>query len=209
MPSPAAVKLGRLVTRTAAQGTPIAGVVGEAWSPAGGLLLYWFESVLVLGATLWLLARWTKRHGSPAEARASGIETRDVALVHGGAFGIFGLFFAGLLFVFVSNGHLPADGLLPVVRGLPWIALFVALELVIDLVRLRRATAADLVRRVDDGNLRFFLFWAVGFFGTLGAMLFGRPMLIFGLFATLKILLEVLAVLERTTRPAVARAAAT
>ena len=87
-----AVRIGRLLTRTAAQGTPIAGVLGETWSPAGGLILYWVESVLVLGATLWLLARWTKRHGSPAEAAAAGIRAREVALVHGGAFGIFGLF---------------------------------------------------------------------------------------------------------------------
>jgi hypothetical protein len=202
MPWPA--KLGRLLTRTAAQGTPIAGVVGGSWSPAGGLLLYWVESVLVLGATLWLLARWAKRHGSPGEAANAGIRTRDVALVHGGAFGIFGLFFAGLLLILVMKGHLPAEGLVTVVKGLPWIALFVAVELAIDLVRLPAASSGDLARRVDDGNLRFLLFWAVGFFGTIGAMLFGRPLLIFGVFAALKILLEIGAALERV-KPAAAR----
>ena len=46
----------KLSLRAGAQGVPIAGVAAAGWSPAGGLILYWAESVLLLGATAIIMA---------------------------------------------------------------------------------------------------------------------------------------------------------
>ncbi len=181
----------RVALRGGAQGAPIAGVFGAGWSPAGGLLLFWIESVLLLGATAILLALWARRRGTPEEIERAGIRTRDVLVVHGGAFGIFGAFLAGLLFILTGNGRLDADSLLLALAGLPWIALFVGVELAIDLFRLDSTRADDLTRRVDAGTRRLVLFWIVGFVGLLLAMLTGRPLVLFALFAGCKTLFEV------------------
>jgi hypothetical protein len=169
----------RLTLRGAAQGPPLAGVVAGAVHPAG-----------VLFATALLLALFARRGAHPREIEDAGIRTRDVLLVHGGAFAIFGLFYGGLLAVLVGNGHLDLSGLRGAIPALPWIALFVAAELGIDLARLRSVTAADLTRRVDAGNRRFVLFWFVGFFGVFATILLGKPLVIFALFAGLKLLFE-------------------
>ncbi len=68
----------QLILRGGAQGVPIAGVVAAGWSPAGGLILYWVESVLILLATAILLALWARRGAAPAEIERAGIRTRDV-----------------------------------------------------------------------------------------------------------------------------------
>ena len=92
-----------------------------------------------------------------------------------------------------AGGRLIAASL----SGLPWIALLVAAELAVDLIRLPSATAADLTRRVDAGSRRFLLFWLVGFCGLWATIFTGKPLVIFSLFAGVKILFEVAAALER------------
>ena len=133
----------KLSLRAGAQGVPIAGVAAAGWSPAGGLILYWAESVLLLGATAILLALWARRGADPAEIARAGIRTRDVLLVHGGAFGIFGLFLAGILFILTDKGMVAPGTLVDALAGLPWVALFVGVELAVDLARLRAASAAS------------------------------------------------------------------
>ncbi len=192
-------RLFQWVLRGGAQGVPIAGVAAASWSPAGGLILYWVESVLLLGATAILLALWARRGADPGEIARAGIRTRDVLLVHGGAFGIFGLFLAAILFIFTHKGVLTAEGIVAASAGLPWIALLVGVELAIDLARLRSASAAELARRVDAGTRRFVLFWLTGFVGTWVMILSGKPLLLFTLFAASKFLLEAGALLSRGT----------
>ncbi len=196
-------RTGRLLFRTSAQTVPAAGVLGLSWHPAAGLLLYWVESVLALGATALLLALFARRARAPgreAERAAivqEGIVLDDVLLVHGGAFGIFGLFLAGFLGILVAKGHVPAAGLGAALAGVPLLAACVALELGIDLARFRTATARDLARRVNAGNLRFVLFWIVGFFGIAAAILLGKPLALFALFAGVKLLFETVSLLAR------------
>jgi hypothetical protein len=190
-------RLFQLLLRGGAQGVPVAGVVAADWSPAGGLILYWAESVLLLLATAILLALFARRGADPAEIERAGIRTRDVLLVHGGAFGIFGCFLAGIVFILTRKGVLTAEGIGAAAAGLPWIALFVGVELAIDLARLRAASAADLSRRVDAGTFRFVLFWLTGFVGVWVMLLSGKPLLLFTLFAAFKIVLEAGALLAR------------
>ena len=196
-------RLGRLLFRAGAQSVPAAGVFGLSWHPAGGLLLYWVESVLALGATALLLTLFARRARAPergadrAAIASEGIATRDVLLVHGGAFGVFGLFFAGFLTILIGHGHVPGTGLLEAAAGVPIVAALVALELGIDLARFRRISAPDLALRVNAGNRRFVLFWIVGFVGVGATMLFGKPLLLFAVFAGVKLLFEVGAALER------------
>lgn len=187
----------QVILRGGAQGVPVAGVVAADWSPAGGLILYWVESVLLLFATALLLALWARRGADPAEIARAGIRTRDVLLVHGGAFGIFGIFLAWIVFILTHKGVLTAEGVLAAAAGLPWIALLVGVELAIDLARLRRASAAELARRVDAGTRRFMLFWLTGFVGIWVMILSGKPLLLFTLFAAFKIVLETGALLAR------------
>ncbi len=186
-----------------AQAVPVGGVLVLAWPAAGGLVLYWIESVLVLGATALLLAlfvRRTRASGNAADLAglaAAGIRPRDVLLVQGGALGIFGLFFGGFLFILVANGHIASAGLQRALAGVPVLAGIVALGLVFDLVRLPRLTLVEMTSRVNAGVRRSAIFWFVGFFGALGATFFGKPLLLFGLFAGIKTLFEIGAVLER------------
>ena len=192
-------RLQQLFLRAGAQGVPIAGVAAAGWSPAAGLILYWAESVLLLGATALLLTLFARRGADPAEIARAGIRTRDVLLVHGGRLGIFGLFLGAILFMLVDKGMVARGGIGEAFAGLPWVALFVGVELVIDLVRLRRTTAADLARRVDAGTNRFMLFWLVGFVGGLALVFSGKPLVLFTVFAAFKLLFEVGAVLRRAT----------
>ncbi len=198
-------RVGRVLFRTGAQSVPAAGVFGLSWHPAGGLMLYWVESVLALAATALLLALYARRARAPergADREAivrEGIATRDVLLVHGGAFGVFGLFFAAFLAILIGNGHVGSAGLAASLAGIPVVAALVALELGIDLARFPRLGATDLAARVNAGNRRFVLFWIVGFFGLGAAMLTGKPLLLFGVFAAVKLLFEVGSVLARAT----------
>lgn len=204
-------RAGRLLLRASTQTVPAAGVFGLEWHPAGGLMLYWVESALALGATALLLALFARRARAPersADREAiveSGIATRDVLLVHGGAFGVFGLFFAGFLTILIGNGHVGSAGLAESLAGIPIVAALVGLELGVDLARFPRLTAADLAARVDAGNRRFVLFWIVGFFGVGATMLLGKPLLLFGVFAAVKLLFEVGSVLARTRAAASAK----
>ena len=190
-------RLQQLFLRAGAQAVPIAGVATSAWSPVAGLILYWIESVLLLGATALLLTVWARRGADPAEIQRAGIRTRDVLLIHGGAFAIFGAFLTAMLFMLADQGLLAADVVGDALAGLPWLALFVGVELAIDLARLRSATSADLARRVDAGTNRFMLFWLVGFVGMLALGFSGKLTVLFATFAVFKVLFEVGAVVQR------------
>ncbi len=85
------LRSGRLVLRVGAQAVPVGGVFVLSWPAAGGLILYWIESVLVLGATTLLLSLFVRRTRAPENAAdlaglaAAGIRPRDVLLAQGGA----------------------------------------------------------------------------------------------------------------------------
>ncbi|MEO8277570.1 MAG: DUF6498-containing protein [Thermoanaerobaculia bacterium] len=201
-------RVTRLLLRLAAQGAPLAGVFGEGWSPAGGLMLYWAESALLFGSTMLLLELWIRRTRPPLSAlQAAGIRPRDVAIGNGAMFAIFGLLFTGFLIILVANGFVELQALLAAAAGLPWVLGIVLLELLVDLARSGSATTADFVRRVDAGSRRVALFWFVGFFGILAAAFTGRPLVLFALFAALKILFEIGGAIERL-QPSRAGAAA-
>lgn len=172
------------------QATPAGGVLFLEWTTASALVLYWIESVLLLGACVLLLER------VPPQGRVGLPTTRDLLLVHGAALGIFGGFFAGFLMVAAQN-HGVEVRLSEIRSGAPVVALCVALGLVVDGWSLTRRGAPLVLERVEMANSRFALFWIVGFFGVLAAMLFDRAGAVFWLFAGMKGWLE----LARFVRP--------
>lgn len=167
--------------RLLAQAVPAGGVVFASWTTGAAIALYWVESVLLLCACLVLIVR------CPAPPRGAEPlpKWKDVLLVHGGAYGIFGAFGAAMLLILSQRPGLAFD-VADFRTGLPLMAVCVALGLALDLVELPRRGAELALARVNEGNSRFVLFWLVGFFGTLAAAFTGRGGLFFGVFAGVK-----------------------
>ncbi len=171
--------------RLTAQAVPAGGVYFASWATGSALALYWVESVLLLMATLVLVARSPK---APSSGEIP--KWRDVAIVHGGAYAVFGGFLAGFILV-ASENHGISFVAADFKAGLPLMALCVAVGLGVDLADLKQRGPALVSDRVEDGNGRFAVFWLVGFFGTLGAVISGRPGALFAVFAGAKTLFEV------------------
>ena len=201
-----------------AQAVPIGGVLG-GWSPATGLALYWVEAML--GALLAIALVWLYRRrisdptldaalGPPGsaevvaarDARLADLERakvrpRDIALVHGAGFLIFGGFFAGILLILSQNHGVPLPSAAELRQGLPPLAGLALFGFLLDLPGLGRRPASFVAARVNAGTSRWGILWGVGFFGTILMVVTGRPLAIFLVFAALKTLFEVGAALER------------
>ncbi len=219
---------GKLGAVVGAQSVPIGGVLG-GWSPATGLVLYWAEAVLgVLFALamVWLY-RWRISDprldaalgppGAPAAEAArlerladlqkANLRPRDIAIFYLGSLAIFGGFFAGIMLILSQNHGVAVPSLAELRSGLPPLAGFAILGLLIDLPGLGRRPASFVSARVDAGAARWAILWAVGFFGTILMAVTGRPTVIFLVFVALKTLYEVGVALERVTRRKPVRAA--
>ncbi len=171
--------------RLTAQAIPAGGVYLASWATGSALALYWVESVLLLLATLVLVARSPK---APSSGEIP--KWREVAIVHGGAYSVFGLFLAGFMLV-ASENHGISFVAPDFQAGLPLMALCVAVGLAVDLADLKHRGQGLVSARVEDGNGRFAVFWLVGFFGTLAAVISGRGGALFAVFAGAKTLFEV------------------
>ncbi len=168
------------------QAVPAWGVLG-GWSPATGLVLYWVEAVLA--------ARDTRL----ADLEKAKVRPRDIALVHGAGFLIFGGFFAGILLILSQNHGVPLPSTAELRSGLPPLVGLAVLGFLLDLPGLGRRPASFVAARVNAGTSRWAILWGVGFFGTILMVVTGRPLAIFLVFAALKTLFEVGAALERVT----------
>lgn len=190
-------RASRFVLNMAAQAVPAAGVFRLSWPPAGAMVLYWIESVLALGGLvllLWMFARRARlqnRADDLAEIKSRQIVTRDVLLLQGGAFAFWAVFYGAFLFILIANGFIDRSAFEPALRGAPVLGVLAVLMLLIDLVRFRGMTAADLELRVSAGNRRFAVFFFVGFIGFFAAVMLNRPLLLFAVFAVIKTLFEI------------------
>lgn len=198
------VRAARFVLQVGAQAVPAAGVWRWSWPAAGGLALYWIESVLALAATALLTALFARRarRGQRAEGLRE-IETRRIGLrqvvaLQGGAYAFWAVFFGAFFFILARNGRSESQELGRALAGVPVLAGVAALLLLVDLLRFRRLTAEELELRVGAGYRRFGLFAFVGLFGFFGAVLLNRTAVLFAVFAVLKTLFEIGSFFDRT-----------
>lgn len=212
--------VGKVGAAVGAQAVPFGGVLG-GWSPATGLVLYWIEAVVGVLLAVAAISLYRQRIldprldadlGPPGSAAAlaardarirdlerAHVRPQDILLFHGGSFVVFGLFFAGILFI-LSHGH---DVVLPSIpdlrQGAPPLVGFAVLGFLFDLRGLGRRPASFVAARVETLTARWAMLWAVGFFGTFIMVFAGRPDAIFLVFAGLKMLYEIGVALERVT----------
>jgi|CXWL01.1.fsa_nt_gi hypothetical protein len=209
---------GRLSAALGIQAVPGAGVL-SGWSPATGLVLYWVESVVGLLLALAMIGMYDAivkdprsylafgPPGSPefegirrervAELQAANIRARDVALVHGAGFLIFGVFFSAVLLIASRNHGLAPPSLDDLRLGVPLMVALAALGFLLDAQGLSDRPASFVAARVDATNARFGILWVVAFFGTFLIVVTEKPTAIFLVFAVLKGLHELSLVIEK------------
>ena len=212
---------GRLAAALGIQAVPAGGVL-SGWSPATGLVLYWAEAVVGLVLALAMIKLYDAfvhdprsylafgPPGSPefegarrerlAEIQAANIRARDVALVHGSGFLIFGVFFSAVLLIASRNHGLTPPSLEDLRLGVPFMAALALLGFLLDVQGLRNRPASFVAGRVDATNARFGILWLVAFFGTFLMVVTEKPTAIFMAFAVLKGLHEFGLAMERSVR---------
>lgn len=204
-------RVSRFLATCARHAVPVGGILGQEWHPVTALSVYWLESVLlVLGAAFlsWRMLRRTsnqaldeaRRAGNKEGARRLGQERRELKdahvapggllAFHLGSLGVFAGFLGGVIVILVGNGHIPPPRWAELSDAAQAIAVIVMIDVAIDLFRFDSLTVAALGQRVDACLTRWSLFWLVGFFGTILMAVTGRPTMIFGFFAVLKVVFE-------------------
>lgn len=201
--------LGRLLQALGVNGVPAAGVLGDGWSIGTALLLYWLETVVVIGLVsvrIVLHRRWTRRAGHWAVDYTVTNTSRGRKTVRHGKT----TFLAGFLMVMIpfTAGHglfvmllafllLPQEGgeaarvsLAHVKLGAAAMGAFLALGLVFDLVGMRERSFGWIERISQRAQGRMFITHLTIIFG-MGAMAyFDGPMGLFLVFAGLKLLAD-------------------
>lgn len=212
-------RLSRFLATCARHAVPLGGILAQEWHPVTALAVYWVESVLlVIGAALLSRRMFqhtsgqaiadARREGDEAEARRLETTRRDLEKAHIepdgvlvfylGSLGVFAGFLAGVIVILVGNGHIPPPRWAELSDAAQVIAIIVAIDVAIDLFRFDTLTVAALRQRVDACLTRWSLFWLVGFVGTILMAITGRPTIIFGFFAVLKVIFESWGRLART-----------
>lgn len=189
-----------LVTTTARQAVPVGGIFALGWQPAVAIAVYWIESVLLVAIAVALCVRL--RDGasatSPDRMRAAGLVPRDVLLFHWGSMGIFGAFFAVILFILTMNGRIEPIDWIELQYAAGGMAIVLAAGFALDTLLLPDPTVAAVQARVNACLGRWALMWLLGFGGTVAMAVTGRPETFFRVFAGLKLTWEVWGLMART-----------
>jgi hypothetical protein len=192
------LRLGRLGSVLGVQSVPLGGVWVQGWSPASGLVFYLVEAALAIVFVVLLIVLYGRRRPEgTTELARSDVRPREVLGFYGGSLLVMSIFFAGVVFILVGKGHVPAPSWNEIVRGLPWLGAFALVNFVVDLVGLGERPASFLKSRVDQCLARWGFLWLLGFVGPLLMMVTGRPAMFFLFFAGLKLLFEVWSILAR------------
>ena len=204
-------RVAQFLTTSARHALPLGGIFAVEWHPFTALAVYWVESVLLVLAAA-LLALMIKRRLSDraiAEARAAGdedeakglaveaarlraaaIAPKDVLAFHLGSLFVFAGFLGGVTIIIVGNGHLEPVRWGELTQGIQAMAIVATITFALDVWRFDSLDVAAVAGRVNACLARWAMFWLVGFFGTGLAMFTGRPTIIFGFFAVLKVIFE-------------------
>ncbi len=198
--------LARLAGVGGAQSVPIGGVLAADWTPATGLALFWFETLLLALVAVGLAAlvhrdarrQAARGHADPDRARATAarleevraahIVPRDVFAFHVGSLLVFALFFSGVVFMLSQKpgGERISIDLDALQLGAAAVFGFVALGAASDILGFRRLPAGEVGARVDACTGRWAMFWLLGFAGPILVAVFGKPMAFFAFFGLLK-----------------------
>jgi len=212
-------RVSRFLATCARHAVPLGGIFGQEWHPVTALGVYWVESVLLVVGAAFLSRRMfqrtshraiteARRDGDEEGARRLGAERRELNAAHVapgailgfylGSLFVFAGFLGGVIVILVGNGHVPPPRWAELADAAQIMAAVVAIDVAMDLFRFDSLTVATLKDRVNACLARWALFWLVGFFGTILMAVTGRPAIIFGFFAVLKVIFESWGRLART-----------
>jgi len=153
-------KFGAVVLALLINVVPLVGVLYFHWSAINVLVLYWFENLLIGFCTLIRLfahRAWTRKRGYWRHSNRLGIQVNDkpaeMGLIGEYAIATFGFTLAHGVFVgaiaLIVHQNYPDQAMWQlswqqVLRGALAIAVFLGIELVVDLTRIRGASFAAL-----------------------------------------------------------------
>jgi hypothetical protein len=193
---------------------PLAGYFGAGWSAGTALAVYWVESLFVVAfvsARIVLHRRLTRKAGHfrpPSWMRAPGDPVPEVGSgsLLGGYLGIalfftlaHGIFLAVLLFLVLPEELGTVATIVPtdLRKGTVGVFAFVVFGFVIDMVSLRERSFGWIEQLTALAMGRIFVVHVTIVLGMGAVLFFGAPGALFGLFALLKTLVDVVAVLPR------------
>lgn len=193
-------RLVDLVGTAARQAVPVGGIFGLGWQPQVAVAVYWLESVLLAAIAALLCARLRDSTSGtpPVGALTSGLNPRDVLGFHWGSMTLFGLFFAAILAILTTNGHIAPMDWTELREAAIGMAVALTAGFVLDSLLLPDPTVAAVQARVDACLARWALMWLLGFGGTIAMAFTGRPAIFFQVFAVLKLTWESWGLMART-----------
>lgn len=192
---------------------PIVGVLRYGWSATNVLVLYWFENLLIAACTcirLVMHRRWTRKRGYWRRSNRLGIKINDkpaeMGLIGEYATGAFaftlahGIFVGGIALLVRQNYPDQAMWQLSwahVLRGALAIAVFLGIELSIDLTRIRGASFAALRDYAQARMSRVVVLHLAIIFGMLAMAMSNSPMGVLYVLIALKTLADLFAIAVR------------
>ena len=191
----------------------LVGVLYFDWSAINVLVLYWFENLLIAACTcirLVMHRRWTRKRGYWRRSNRLGIKINDkpaeMGLIGEYATGAFaftlahGIFVGGIALLVRQNYPDQAMWQLSwahVLRGALAIAVFLGIELSIDLTRIRGASFAALRDYAQARMSRVVVLHLAIIFGMLAMAMSNSPMGVLYVLIALKTLADLFAIAVR------------
>lgn len=203
----------------ARQAVPLGGIFALGWQPTVALVVYWLESVLLVGIAVELCNRLRARTSPAAVAAAraagdyayaeaiqaearkaarAGVKPNDVLLFHGGSIAVFGGFFAGILLILTFNGRIEPLDWTELKHAVSVMVIVMGVGFIVERILTPHPPVATVQASVDTCNSRWALLWLLGFGGTAVMAFTGRPHVFFQVFAVLKGTWEMWGLMART-----------
>jgi hypothetical protein len=199
--------LARLAQALGINSVPVAGFVGEGWSPGTGLAIYWVEGVLVIAfisLRILLHRKWTRKRGhfrrgnfgNDQTVKSSGLGSGSLLASYLGVVIPFtfvhGIFLAALLFLFLPKQFGPSAGasLHDLGLGTLGVLFFLVAGFLLDLVGLKERPFRWIELVTERAMSRILIVHLTILFGMFAAMYFHAPSGMFVVFAGLKTLFD-------------------
>lgn len=206
-------KFGAVVLALLINVVPLVGVLYFHWSAINVLVLYWFENLLIGFCTLIRLfahRAWTRKRGYWRHSNRLGIQVNDkpaeMGLIGEYAIATFGFTLAHGVFVgaiaLIVHQNYPDQAMWQlswqqVLRGALAIAVFLGIELVVDLTRIRGASFAALREYAQARMGRVIVLHLAIIFGMFAMAMSHSPMGILYVLIGIKICADLLGVATR------------